>query len=238
MIELFFTTSVNVYKISIALEEMALPYELRMVDISKGEQHDPANVAGAPTGKVPVIRDNAPADGGAPLVVFESGAILQYLAEKSGRFLPAEPRARMETLQWLYWQIGNLGPISGQAWHFHAFAERLAPNFDNSYSRSRYFGMMSALWRVLDTRLAANEYIAGEYSIADIACFPWIGYFDPPEGMIAFPNIERWRAAIAERPAIRDAYARARAIDTGYELNEKGMWLFPWEKVVENIIIV
>lgn len=226
MIELFFATSVNVYKVAIALEEMALPYEIRLVDISKGEQHDPANLAGAPTGKVPVIRDDDPADGGEPQVVFESGAILQYLADKSGMLLPADPRRRLAAIQWLYWQVGGLGPVSGQAWHFHAFAERIAPDFDNSYARGRYFGMMAALWRTLDRQLADCGYLAGEYSIADIACFPWISYFAPPEGMAAFPHIARWREAIAERPGVRRAYARARTLDTGYAFNEKGMSLF------------
>ena len=238
MIELFFCTSVNVYKVAIALEEMGLAYEHRLIDISKGEQHDPARLAGSPTGKLPVIRDHNPADGGEPVVVFESGAILTYLAEKTGRFLPAEPRARRYVLQWLFWQVGNLGPVSGQAWHFHAFAPLIAPDFDNSYARDRYFKMMADLWHVLDRQLAANAYVAGDdYTIADIATYPWIIYFDPDEGMDAFPNIRRWRDVLAARPALRRAYARARELKTGYAMNDKHMTLFPWEDIQRNMIV-
>ena len=237
MIELFFCTSVNVYKVAIAMEEMELEYEHRLIDISKGEQHDPALLAGSPTGKLPVIRDLDPADGGEPVVVFESGAILLYLAEKTGRFLPTDEHARRYALQWLFWQVGNLGPLSGQAWHFHAFAPRIAPDFDNTYARSRYFRMMAELWRVLDTQLAANTYCAGEdYGIADMACYPWIIYFDPEEGMDDFPNIRRWRDLLAARPALRRAYARATELKTGYAMNEKHMTLFPWEDIQRNMI--
>jgi GST-like protein len=238
VIELFFATSVNVYKIMIAMEEMGLEYELNQIDISKGDQLDPSKMAGSPTKKVPVIRDNAPADGGAPLVVFESGAILQYLADKSGMLLPNAPRARLEATQWLFWQVANLGPISGQAWHFHAFAQRIAPEIDNRYSRDRYFHMMSALWTVLNTRLSTQDYVAGDYSIADIACFPWIIYFDPPETMSQYPNIERWRDRVAARPAVRRAYTRVAALKTDYVLNDKGMFLYPWEGIMEHMITV
>ncbi len=238
MIELFFCTSVNVYKIAIAMEEMGLEYEHRLIDISKGEQHDSARLAGSPTGKLPVIRDFNPADGGEPVVVFESGAILTYLADKTGRFLPQDLRGRQYALQWLFWQIGNLGPLSGQAWHFHAFARLIAPDFDNSYARNRYFRMMADHWRVLDRQLAANTYVAGEsYGIADMACYPWIIYFDPDEGMDAFPNIRRWRDLLATRPALRRAYERARALKTGYAMNEKDMTLFPWEGIERNMIV-
>lgn len=237
MIELFFCTSVNVYKIAIAMEEMGLEYEHRLIDISKGEQHDPALLAGSPTGKLPVIRDLDPDDGGEPVVVFESGAILTYLAEKTRRFLPDEPRTRRLTLQWLFWQVGNLGPISGQAWHFHAFSSRIAPDFDNSYAHNRYFRMMADLWKVLDRQLAGHTYVAGEeYSIADIACYPWIIYFDPLEGMDAFPNIKRWRDVVAARPALRRAYQRATELKTGYAMNEQHMTLFPWEDIQRNMI--
>jgi GST-like protein len=237
MIELFFCTSVNVYKILIAFEEMGLAHEIRLIDISKGEQLDPATVAGSPTGKLPVIRDNAPADGGPPRVVFESGAILQYLAEKTGQFLPAAPRARMDAMQWLFWQTSNLGPVTGQAWHFRAFAPRIAPDVDNQYSYNRYFHMMAALWRVMDTRLAEQPYLAGEYSIADMACYPWIIYLDPLEGMEAFPNIARWRDEIAARPAVQRVYERVATFKTGYEFNrEKSMAFYPWDGVLKHMI--
>lgn len=236
MIELFFATSVNVYKIMIAMEEMDLPYTLTPIDISKGEQSDPANIAGAITRKLPVIRDDAPVGGGAPLVVFESGAILEYLAEKGGAFLPADPRARLETRQWLFWQTSNLGPVTGQAWHFKAFAPLIAPDFDNSYSYTRYFKMMAALWRVMDERLADRDYLAGDYSIADMACFPWIIYLDPLDGMAAYPNIQRWRDLVAARPAVRRTYEKAVQVKTGYAFNEKSMSLYPWEDIKKNMI--
>jgi GSH-dependent disulfide-bond oxidoreductase len=237
MIDLFFATSTNVYKILIALEEMEQSYSLQLIDISKGEQLDPANLAGSPTQKLPVIRDNAPADGGEPLVIFESGAILQYLADKTGMLLPKEPRSRLAAIQWLFWQVGGLGPISGQAWHFHAFAPRIAPDFDNSYSTSRYYNMMSALWRVLDGQLGKTPYLAGEYSIADIACYPWIIYFAAQKGIDAYPNIVRWRDAIAARPGVQRAYARIAEVKTGYEFNEeKKVAFYPWEDVLKNMI--
>ena len=237
MIELFFVTSPNVYKIAIALEEMALPYRLCPVDLSTGAHLDPANVAGAATGKLPVIRDDDPPDGGEPVVVFESGAILQYLAEKSGKLLPAEPRARLETMQWLFWQMGGLGPIGGQFWHFLAFAPKIAPDFDNSYALSRYANMWSALWQTMDQRLTDRPYLAGAYSIADIACFPWIIYIDPQEGVDSFPNVRRWRDDLAARPAVREAYAKAGSLDTGYDRNEKGASLFPWEGLLKHVIV-
>jgi GST-like protein len=137
MINLYFTTSPNVYKVLIALEEMGLENKLIPVDLSKGEHQSAANLAGANTGKVPVITDDDPPDGGSTITVFESGAILQYLAEKAGKFLPSDLRGRLQTMQWLFWQMGGLGPIGGQAWHFFAFAPKIAPDVDNTYSFNR-----------------------------------------------------------------------------------------------------
>lgn len=237
MIDLFFATSVNVYKVLIALEEMELPYRIRLIDISKGEQRDPSRLAGSPTKKLPVISDADPEDGGVPRVLFESGAILQYLAEKTGKFLPKESRPRMEVMQWLFWQVGGLGPISGQAWHFHAFAPRLAPDFDNSYAHKRYHNMMSEFWQVLDERLSHVPFIAGDYSIADMACYPWIIYYDAQEGPAAYPNIERWCADIAARPGVQRSYAAAARQKTGYEFNhEKKVAYYDWEGVRRNMI--
>lgn len=235
MIELFFVTSPNVYKVAIALEEMELPYTLTPIDLSKGDHLDPSKVAGALTRKLPVIRDSTPADGD-PITIFESGAILQYLAERSSRYLPTESRARLEALQWLFWQVGGIGPIGGQVWHFMTFAPRIAPDFDNSYAMSRYFHMYSSLWQVMDGRLADRPFLAGDYSIADMACFPWISYVEPREGIDEYPNVRRWRDAISTRPAVRRAYERGAALDTGYERNEKGVSLFPWEGLLENVI--
>lgn len=237
MIEVFYVASPNVHKICVALEEMALDYRLTPVDVSKGEHHDPTKVPGAASGKLPVIRDDAPADGGEPIAVFESGAILQYLAEKSGRLLSHEPRARLRELQWLFWQVAGLGPIGGQLWHFMAFAPQIAPGFDNSYSLSRYRNMWGALWRTMERQLADTPFLGGDYSIADIACYPWILYIDPPEGPEAYSNVCRWRDAIATRPAVTAGFGRALALDTGYARNDAGATLFPIDDILKNVII-
>ena len=238
MIDLHFATSPNVWKVCIALREMGLPHRLLPVDLSKGAHHDAANLGGARTRKVPVLVDHAPADGGSPFTVFESGAILEYLAQKSGRFLPTAPRDRSIALQWLFWQMSSLGPIGGQAWHFHAFAPLIAPDVDNTYARNRYFRMWSGLWETLERQLVDHAFLAGAYSIADMACFPWIAYLDPREGTSAFPHVVRWRDAIAQRPAVRAAYDAGSRADTGYGLNDKGVTLFPWEGVMKNLIVV
>lgn len=237
MIDLYFVTSPNVWKVCIALHEMELPHRLLPVDLSKGEHHDASRLGGARTHKVPVIVDHAPADGGEPFTVAESGAILQYLGEKTGRFLPTDMRGRSRAMQWLFWQMGGLGPIGGQAWHFHAFAPAIAPAADHGYARNRYLNMWSALWRTLEEQLADHAFLAGDYSIADMACFPWVSYLEPREGLAGFPNVVRWRAAMASRDAVRAAYAAARQVDTGYGLNEKGVTLFPWEGVMQNLIV-
>ncbi len=238
MIDLFFVTSPNVYKISIALEEMALEYRLVPVDLSKGDHRDPANVGGAVNGKLPVIVDHAPAHGGPAQTLFESGAILNYLADKTGSFIGTGDAERLEVLQWLAWQVGGIGPIGGQLWHFRVFAPRIAPDFDNSYALQRYDRMFAALFETMDRRLADRPFLAGDYSIADMACFPWIAYLEPSEGIAAYPNVLRWRDATAARPAVRAAYETANALDTGYERSENGASLFPWEGLLENVITV
>jgi GSH-dependent disulfide-bond oxidoreductase len=133
--------------------------------------------------------------------------------------------------------MGGLGPIGGQAWHFLMFAPRIAPDLDHHYARNRYGRMWAALWRTLDRQLASNEHIAGDYSIADMACFPWIAYFEPQDGAANHPNVVRWRDAVAARPAVREAYAAARSVDTGYGYNEKGVTSFPWEGVLRHLIV-
>lgn len=239
MIDLFFATSPNVYKVSIALEEMGLPHRLCPIDLSKGEHRDPARIGGAATGKLPVIVDHAPADGGAPLTIVESGAILQYLGEKTGRFIGGEDvRRRLDVRQWLFWQMGGIGPIGGQLWHFRMFAPRIAPDFDNSYSLQRYGRMFDALWQVMDRRLEGRGFLCDDYSVADMACFPWVAYLEPPEGIAAYPNVLAWRDRIAARPAVRAAYAKGGAVDTGYERAENGASLFPWEGLMANVITV
>jgi len=237
MIDLFFVTSPNVYKVSTALEEMDLAYRAIPIDISKGEHLVPANIAGAPNAKLPVIRDHDPADGGTPLVVFESGAILEYLAEKTGLFMPEDLRGRQAVRQWLYWQMAGLGPMGGQQWHFTRWAPRIAPDMDHSYALGRFSKIWSGLWRVMDQHLATHEYLAGTYSIADMACFPWVIYMQPQEGAAHFTHIARWAQAIGERPAVRRAYARGLAVDMGYERNALGTAIFPPEGLLRHVII-
>lgn len=234
--DLFYSSSPNVYKVMIALEELGLEYRLVFVDLSRGQHTDPANLAGATTGKVPVLRDDAPADGGAPVTIFESGAILQYLAEKTGCLLPVAPRQRMEAMQWLFWQMGGLGPIGGQVWHFKSLAPRLEPDTDFRYPQSRYNHLLRALWDVMERRLSAMDYLAGDYSIADIACFPWIRYLGPDDSAV-FPHLLAWRNRIEARPAVARSYEKNRTFATPYGRNERGGIAYPFEGLAKNVIV-
>ncbi|MFC3174376.1 glutathione S-transferase family protein [Novosphingobium bradum] len=218
MIELYVEGSPAVFKAAIMLEECGLDYRCRHVSISHGMQHEPEFRALSPNGKIPVIVDAAPADGGEPLAVFESGAILVYLAEKTGRFLPTEPRARTQVMQWLFWQSSGLSPFSGQAVHFL----RYAPEAARPYGRLRYIGEMKRHWAVLDTHLAGREWIAGDYSIADIGAFPWINMAD--RFRMTFddlPELDRWWRAVGERPAVRRAYDKVVAARVDRPIDEE-----------------
>jgi len=208
MIDLYYWTTPNGHKITILLEETGLPYTVRPVNIRTGEQFDPAFLAIAPNNRIPAIVDHAPADGGGPLSLMESGAILEYLAEKSHRFLPGDLRGRWECLQWLYWQMGGLGPMAGQNHHFNHYApEKIA------YAIDRYVRETGRLYAVLNKRLADRAFIAGEYSIADIACYPWVQPERQKQEIGAFPHLARWMAEIAARPAVQRAYALAKTIN-------------------------
>jgi len=210
MIDLYYWTTPNGHKITIFLEETGLPYTLKPVNIGKGEQFDPAFLAISPNNRIPAIVDHAPKDGGPALSVFESGAILQYLAEKSGRLLPADPRGRMEVLQWLYWQVGGQGPMLGQNHHFVQYAPERIP-----YAIARYVKEAERLYGVLDRRLAGREFIAGAYSIADIAAYPWtVSHRKQQVNLDDFPNVKRWFEAVGQRPAVRRAYEIAQRINT------------------------
>jgi len=209
MIDLYYWTTPNGHKLTIFLEEAALAYRLIPVDIGKGEQFKPEFLAISPNNKIPAIVDHAPADGGAPIPVFESGAILLYLAEKIGRFLPAAPRGRLEVLQWLFWQMSGLGPFAGQTHHFRLYAPEKIP-----YAIDRYTKENSRLYAVLDLRLTGREFIAGDsYSIADIACYPWVQRYER-QGMNLedFPNVARWLRQLGARPAVVRAYEIARQV--------------------------
>ena len=197
MIDLYTAATPNGQKIHIMLEEAALPYNTHWVSISKGEQFAPEFLAISPNNKIPAIVDHEGPDG-QPIALFESGAILLYLAEKTGRFLPTEPRARWEVLKWLFWQMGGFGPMLGQAHHFNKYApDRIA------YAMDRYTNEASRLYGVLDAQLADKDYVAGDYSIADMAVFPWCRLYKRQRQRIEdFPNVLRWFETVAARPAV------------------------------------
>ena len=205
MLDLYYWGTPNGRKITIFLEEVGLPYNLHKIDIGKGDQFKPEFLAISPNNRIPAIVDNAPKGGGAPISLFESGAILLYLAEKTGRFIPADVRGRAEVLQWLFWQVGGLGPMAGQNGHFNAYAPEKIP-----YAMERYTRETGRLYGVLNKRLAEREYIAGDYSIADMASYPWIvPHKSHKQDIEAFPHLKRWFDDIAERPAVIKAYAGA-----------------------------
>jgi len=204
MIDLYYWTTPNGHKITLFLEETALPYQVLPVNIGKGEQFRPEFLAIAPNNRIPAIVDHAPTDGGAPVSVFESGAILLYLAEKTGRFIASDLRGRTETLQWLFWQMGGLGPMAGQNHHFSQYAPEHIP-----YAIERYVKETNRLYGVMDRRLTDRAFLAGEaYSIADMAAYPWVAsHHKQSQKLEDFPNLHRWFRTIAERPATQRAYA-------------------------------
>ncbi|MDX1648502.1 MAG: glutathione S-transferase N-terminal domain-containing protein [Myxococcota bacterium] len=202
MIDLHYWPTPNGWKISIALEEMELPYRVVPVNIGRGEQFAPEFLRISPNNRMPAIVDHEPMGGGGPLALFESGAILVYLAEKSGRFLPEAPRERFGVLQWLFWQVGGLGPMLGQHGHFALYATEKVP-----YALERYGREARRLYGVLDRQLAEHAYVAGDYSIADMACWPWvITYKQQGIDLDAFPHVRRWYDALKQRPALRRGY--------------------------------
>lgn len=205
MIDLHYWPTPNGHKATIALEEMELPYTIHRVDIGKGDQFKPDFLKIAPNNRMPAITDHQPKDGGAPISLFESGAILQYLAEKTGNFLSSDIRIKTETMQWLFWQMGGLGPMAGQSNHFNIYAKEKLP-----YAMQRYANETGRLFGVLNKRLADREFMAGNYSIADMASYPWtLSWTNHNLNIDDFPNIKRWQATIAARPAVVRAYAKA-----------------------------
>ena len=209
MIELSYWTTPNGHKITIFLEESATPYKIIPIDISKGAQFSPEFLAIAPNNRIPAIVDTAPADGGAPVSIFESGAILEYLAEKTGQFLPAALREKYTALQWLYWQMAGLGPMAGQNHHFVTYAPERIP-----YAIERYVKETNRLYGVLNQQLAGRDFIAGAYSIADMACYPWIVPYERQQQRLEdFPHLARWFHAMAARPAVQRAYALAKDVN-------------------------
>ena len=202
MLDLYFYPSPNGLKTTIMLEECGVPYRIRGVDITRGEQFDPAFLKISPNNKIPAMVD-ADAEGG-PVSLFESGAILMYLAERTGRFLPTSVQARYRCLTWLFWQIGGLGPMAGQAHHFRAFAPENVP-----YGIRRYTDEVNRLYGVLNRALEGSEWIAGEYSIADMACYPWIVPHERQgQKLEDFPHLNRWFTAMTARPAVQRGLER------------------------------
>lgn len=220
MIDLHYWTTPNGHKITMFLEEAGLPYRIHPVNISKGEQFAPAFLAIAPNNRIPAIVDHAPAGGGAPVALFESGAILLYLADKIGRFVAsqAQVHARAEVLQWLFWQMGGLGPMAGQNHHFSQYAPEKIP-----YAIDRYVKETNRLYGVMDRRLADRPFLAGEaYSIADMASYPWIvPWKRQGQDLDSFPNLRRWFEAIRTMPSTERAYAKAEAINTAPTVSEE-----------------
>jgi GST-like protein len=211
MIDLYYWPTANGHKVTIFLEETATPYRIVPVNIGAGEQFKPNFLAISPNNRMPAIVDHAPDDGGHPLSVFESGAILMYLAEKTGQFLPAVPRHRVEVSQWLFWQMGGLGPMAGQNHHFSTYAPEKI-----SYAIDRYVKETNRLYGVIDRRLADREFLAGDYSIADMAAYPWIVPHERQgQDLNEFPHLKRWFNSIHCRAAVQSAYAKGKAISTG-----------------------
>jgi GST-like protein len=211
MIDLYYWTTPNGHKVTLFLEETGLPYAIHPINIGKGDQFQAEFLKISPNNRIPAIVDQAPAGGGAPIPVFESGAILMYLAEKTGRFIPSDVRGRVEVLEWLFWQMGGLGPMAGQNHHFSGYAPEPIP-----YAIERYVKETNRLYGVLDHRLADRPFVAGdEYSIADMACYPWIVPHERQgQKLEDFPHLRRWFEAVAARPATVRAYQKAKEINT------------------------
>lgn len=217
MIDLHYWTTPNGHKITLFLEESGLPYKIIPINIGAGDQFKPEFLNIAPNNRIPAIVDHEPADGGAPISLFESGAILLYLADKTGQFIPDTLRGRNEALQWLFWQMGGLGPMAGQNHHFSGYAVEKIP-----YAIDRYVRETSRLYGVLNKHLADRDFIAGGYSIADMACYPWIVPHERQgQDMAQFPHLSRWFSTIAQRPATQRAYALAEQINTAPSVSDE-----------------
>ena len=217
MIQLHYWPTPNGHKITLFLEETHLPYEIIPVNIGAGDQFKPDFLKIAPNNRMPAIVDTAPNDGGAPVSLFESGAILVYLAEKTGKFLSTDMRVRYDTLQWLFWQMGGLGPMAGQNHHFSVYAPEKI-----EYAIKRYVNETNRLYGVLNKRLADRAFIAGDYSIADMAAYPWVVPHERQgQNLDDFPHVKRWFHAIKERPATIAAYEKGKSVSTTPTVSEE-----------------
>ncbi len=216
MIDLYYWTTPNGHKITIFLEEAGVKFRLLPVNISKGEQFDPAFLKISPNNRIPAMVDTKPPGGGPPVALMESGAILLYLADKTKKFLDRKDlNARADALQWLFWQMGGLGPMCGQNHHFTQYAPEPIP-----YAINRYVNETSRLYGVMNSRLADREYLAGAYSIADMACYPWIVPHEKQRQDLAkFPHLKRWFETMWARPAVQRAYALAKTVNVAPSVN-------------------
>ncbi|MDJ0597866.1 MAG: glutathione S-transferase N-terminal domain-containing protein [Crocosphaera sp.] len=217
MIDLYYWTTPNGHKITIFLEEAQLDYNIKLINIGKGEQFDPEFLKISPNNRIPAIVDHSPTDGDQPISIFESGAILFYLGKKIEQFLPTDIRGEMEVMQWLFWQIGGLGPMLGQNHHFSQYAPEKIP-----YAINRYVKETERLYGILDKRLENRDYIAKDYSIADMAVYPWIvPHQQQQQNLADFPNLKRWFEAIKNRPAVQKAYEIAKNLKTEATITEE-----------------
>jgi GSH-dependent disulfide-bond oxidoreductase len=216
--DIYFWTTPNGYKVLLFAEEAGIPYTIKPVNISKAEQFQPEFLRISPNNRIPALVDHAPKSGQGPISVFESGAILLYLAEKFGQFIPADLPGRVETLQWLFWQMGGLGPMAGQNHHFVQYAPEKLP-----YAIDRYVKETNRLYGVMNRRLADRAFLAGnDYTIADMAAYPWVVPHERQRQNLAdFPNVKRWFEAIAARPATIRAYEKGKAINTIPSVNDE-----------------
>ncbi|WP_107666477.1 glutathione binding-like protein [Cyanothece sp. BG0011] len=216
MIDLYYWTTPNGHKITIFLEEAQLDYDIKLINIAKGEQFAPEFLEISPNNRIPAIVDHAPQDGDQPLSIFESGAILYYLAKKTQQFLPTDIRGEMDVMQWLFWQMGGLGPMLGQNHHFSQYAPEKVP-----YAIHRYVKETERLYGVLDDQLKDREYIATDYSIADMAVYPWIvPHQQQQQNLEDFPNLKRWFETIQNRSAVQKAYEIAKNLKTEATMTE------------------
>ena len=229
MIELHSWPTPNGMKISVMLEEAGIEHSVHPVSIRAGEQFKPEFLAISPNNRIPAIIDTEPTGGGEPISLFESGAIMLYLAEKTGKFIPTDSRGRAEVLQWLFWQMGGLGPMLGQNGHFNIYAPEKIP-----YAIDRYIAESTRLYGVMDKRLADHEFLAGDYSIADMACYPWIVPHEAhKQDLNKHPHLKRWFETIAARPAVVKAYAEKDAlypVDNAPMTDEQKRLLFGFKK--------
>jgi GST-like protein len=217
MIDLYYWPTPNGHKITLFLEETGMPYTIIPVNIGKGEQFQAQFLAISPNNRMPAIVDHTPMERGAPISVFESGAILLYLAEKSEQFMPKDLRGRVEVTQWLFWQMGGLGPMAGQNHHFSRYAPEKIP-----YAIERYVKETNRLYGVLNKRLADREFVAGAYSIADMAAYPWIVPHEAQgQNLDDFSHLKRWFETIKSRPATLRAYERGAAINSNPVVDEE-----------------